>query len=453
MKKFASFGVCVVLLGMMAGAVFAEEVVVKVRTKAGPPFEDWRGNNFIEAASTLNEQLKADGDARQVKLELIQDNKDWGPYKQEFEFSSKSGEAPDIILSGHEHLADWVESGFVIALDDFIAKYPDTYNDVIPALWNCTMYKGKRWAVPQDAEARPLYWSKPLLKKLGWSDEQINALPEQIEKGEFTLQYLLDTAKEAVDKGIVKEGYGYWHRPRNGPDFWYLYYNYGGQTMDDATGKLVYDKAVGLKHLKFYEDVTQTYKVLVTDMFGREWPEWHTEVSSAEKVLFWMGGTWNWGDWKVNYVADKGGEAFLFDNIGFGLIPAAEKGGKPVTLTHPLVYGVSSGSKNPDLAFRLITLVTTKEANTKHAVESAHLGILKSQADYEPYKADRFLGEALYMLNYTTFLPNNPNWGTYSEAWFQAMQAVETGDLSAEDAVEFVVEQLQNELGDEVIIK
>jgi inositol-phosphate transport system substrate-binding protein len=118
-----------------------------------------------------------------------------------------------------------------------------------------------------------------------------------------------------------------------------------------------------------------------------------------------------------------------------------------------LVYGISSGSKHPDLAFRLITGVTTKEANTKHAVDSAHLGILKSQGDYEPYKADRLLSEALYMLDYTTFLPNNPDWGAYSEAWFTGLQAVEAGDLTAEDAVEFVVERLQNELGDRVIIK
>jgi inositol-phosphate transport system substrate-binding protein len=453
MKKLLSLVMCLILIIGIVGSAFAEEVVLKVRTKAGPPFEDWRGNNFVEVVPMLNEQLKQEGDARQVKLELIQDNKDWGLYKQEFEFGSKSGEAPDIILSGHEHFAAWVESGFVIALDDYIAKYPETYDDIFPSLWNCTMYKGKRWAVPQDAEARPLYWSKPLLKKLGWSDEEIKALPEKIKAGEFTLQDLLETAKEAVDKGVVEEGYGLWHRVRNGADFWYIYYNYGGQTYDEASGKLVYDKAVGLKHLKFYEDATQNYKVLVTDLFGREWPEWHTEVSSADKVLFWMGGTWNWGDWKVNYVAEKGGEEFLFENIGFGLIPAAEKGGKPVTLTHPLVYGVSSGSKHPDLAFRLITLITTKEANTKHAVESAHLGILKSQADYEPYKADRFLSEALYMIEYTTFLPNNPDWGTYSEAWFQGLQAVEAGDLTAEDAVEFVAEQLQNELGDRIIIK
>ena len=53
---------------------------------------------------------------------------------------------------------------------------------------------------------------------------QIEALPERIRSGEFTLQDLLETAREAVDKGVVEEGFGFWHRPLNGPDFWEFYY-------------------------------------------------------------------------------------------------------------------------------------------------------------------------------------------------------------------------------------
>ena len=98
-------------------------------------------------------------------------------------------------------------------------------------------------------------------------------------------------------------------------------------------------------------------------------------MSATDKIVFWAGGTWNWSDWAVNYVSDRGGQDFLFDNIGFGLIPAAETGGRPVTLTHPLAYMISSQSENPDLAFRLITAITSDEANTRHAVGSAHLGL------------------------------------------------------------------------------
>ncbi len=134
-------------------------------------------------------------------------------------------------------------------------------------------------------------------------------------------------------------------------------------------------------------------------------------------------------------------------------VPTATKGGKPVTLTHPLAYMVSAKSKHPDLAFKLISAVTSDEANTRHAVGSTHLGVLKSQATYAPYLEDRLLTEVLYMLEFTTFIPNNPNWGVYNSAWFEGMQSVESGDMTAAEAVDFVVERMQAELGDKVIIR
>jgi len=121
-------------------------------------------------------------------------------------------------------------------------------------------------------------------------------------------------------------------------------------------------------------------------------------------------------------------------------------------LSHPVVYVISSQSAHPDLALALIAKATTDEANTRHAINSTHLGILKSQADYEPFAQDIFLSNVLYMLDFTTFLPNSPNWGPYSTITFEALAAVQSGDLNAQEAVDLVVEGLQNELGDEIII-
>ena len=56
-------------------------------------------------------------------------------------------------------------------------------------------------------------------------------------------------------------------------------------------------------------------------------------------------------------------------------------------------------------------------------------------------------------MEYTTFLPNSPYWSAWSEAYYLGIQAVESGDLSPSEAIEVVIEQLQNELGDNVIIE
>ena len=457
MKKLAmKSGIMAVALAagllLVGGAIsYAQETVtVTVRTIANPPMENWRGDNFLLAAEELNADLKAAGDPRRVKIDLIQDGISWGPYLSEFVLSYGAGEAPDIWLTGHEFIGAQAEAGRIIVLDEMLKEFP-IFNLIIEGLWDSTSYKGKIWGIPQDAEARPLYFNKALLKKLGWSNVEIAALPGKIEKGEFTLYDMLETAKEAVARGVVELGNGFWTRPSNGPDFTALYYAFGGETIDSATGKLVFDKAAGLKYYKFFYDAVQTYGSM--GGLGLSWSEsWHPGVSGS-KVLFWIGGTWQWAEWAEIYLKDLGGETYMWENFGFALIPAAEKGGKPNTLTHPLAYLINSQSEYPDLALALIAKVTNYGPNTRHAIASTHLGILKDQTEYKFYKVSRLLSETLYMLDYTTFLPNNPYWGSYSPIIYEALAATVGGEFTPEEAVDFVVDGLQRELGDKVIIR
>ena len=175
-------------------------------------------------------------------------------------------------------------------------------------------------------------------------------------------------------------------------------------------------------------------------------------ISSADRVLFAFGGSWNWADWASNYVNDRGGEEFLFENLGFAALPAGGTG-IPTTLTHPLVYMISSQVEHPDLAMLVIAKATTRELNTTYSVESSHLGILRSQADYPPYTDNRFLASLSPLLDITTVLPNSPYWSTWSEAFFLGIQAVESGELTAEEALEVVVDRLENEIGENVVIR
>jgi inositol-phosphate transport system substrate-binding protein len=427
-----------------------ELVTLVARCKANPPTEDGRCNNLLQAVVSANATLEENGDNRRIQVETVQDNKDWGPYKTEFELASDADEAPDIIVSGHEDIGNWATAGIIIPITDMIGNYPEL-DDVIDSLWASTELDGERWGVPQDAEARPFYWTKPLLLQVeGWDQARVDGLAEEIANGAFTFQDMLDTAEAAVQQGVVEPGNGYWHRPRNGPDFLYYYTSAGGEVMGEG-GALVFDQDAALAVYQMFESMTQERDILSPTRLDGDWGSWNTDVASAEKVLFWAGGTWQWADWAANYVVE-GGEDFLFENIGYGPIPAGTTG-KPTTLTHPLVYMISSGSDHPDLALQLIAAATTAEINTPYAVASGHLGVVNAQADYEPYTSDRWLSAVLPLLEYTTFLPNSPHWSAWSEAYYLGLQAVESGDLTAEEALEVVVDQMQNELGDNVIIR
>jgi len=432
--------------------VGGELIHIVARCKASPPYEDGRCNNLVAAVGAANQALAEAGDDRRIELESIQDDADWGDYKTEFELASEAGEAPDIVCSGHEHIGDWATAGYLTDITGMIGDYPE-FADVIDSLWTSTELGGKRWGVPQDAEARPFYYSKILLSELGWSDDDIESLDERVAAGEFTWQDMFDTAAEAVEKGIVEPGDGWWHRPSNGPDFLYYYYGAGGEIKGE-TDALIFDKAAALKVYELLYDAAQVRNIIRPNKLDGDW-DFHKEYTSMfDKVLFVFEGTWRWASWHTNFLQDVGGEAYLFENVGFAPIPANEEGtGKPTTLTHPLVYMVSSQCEYPDLALLLISKATVKELNTTYAVDSGHLGVLKSQADYAPYTSAKFLSLTLPLLEYTTFLPNSPYWSAWSEAYYLGIQAVESGDLNPEEAVEVVVEQLQNELGDNVVIR
>ncbi len=430
-----------------------EEVTIVAWTIGPDDPSYYRAKNLETAAERLNKKLEAEGSNVRVKVEASFDTTSWGDYKKRVLLAFEGGKAPDIVLSGHEDIAPWADAGYIIALDDYIAQYPDTYNDIFESLWGAVTYKGKRWAIPQDTEARPMYFSKARLRELGWSEEEIEALPEKIKNGEFTLYDMLEVAKEAQDKGVVEPGYGYWHRPKKGSDFYHFYYNCGGTLQDPDTGKLVLDKKALKCVYQFFWDATQEYKVTKTDLIGTEWKIIHETVSSG-RALFFNGGTWNWAEWRDKYLPNEADpEAYLWENIGFALIPAMKKGGKPNTLSHPLVYMVTAQSKNPDLAFRIITEATAPDLNALHAVESGHLAILKSELNDPKYAEDKFAQAAAYMLEYTTFLPNNPDFGTLDEIYFGGISAVESGQWTPDEAVENVIADVQVELGDKVIIK
>lgn len=426
----------------------AAQVVHLTAWTIGPDEPSYnRKDNLLTAADALNQQLASEGSGMRVALDATFSTGDWGSYKQRFVLAAQSGKAADIVATGHEDIAAWAAAGYVIPLDAYVKKYPE-FSRVIPTLWVATKFEGKIYAIPQDVEARPLYYNMPLLAKLGWPQEKIAGLSKAIEAGQFTLADLLQTAKEAVEKGVVTPGHGWWIRPINGPDYYMYYEAFGGRTQD-ASGKLLLDTKALHDEYTFFHDAVVTDKVTPKDLIGTDWNSWH-EVVVSRQVLFTQCGTWCWAQWIAQYKmpADD-----LWKTYGFALVPAGRKGGKPVTLSHPIVYMISKNSKYPDLAARILALATTPQLNARHAVTSGHLAILTNEAAVPEYAHDRFASETIYMLKDTTFLPNNKLFGTYDQAMWLGLSAVIGGQMTPDQAVQTVTQQLRTNLGNNVLIR
>ena len=129
-----------------------------------------------------------------------------------------------------------------------------------------------------------------------------------------------------------------------------------------------------------------------------------------------------------------------------------EKGGKPGSLTHPIIYAVATDAADPELAVRLLGHASAADLNTDHAVTTTHIGIKPEQLKDPRYKEAWPLARATDLLNVTKFLPNNPQFGELNGIIFSAVQGVETGRLSARQAADFVIDEARSSL-ENVIVK
>jgi inositol-phosphate transport system substrate-binding protein len=437
------------LVAVMLPPAQAQRVVVIKAWTIGPDNPSVnRFNNLVTAAERLNKDLVRENAGVQIKVEGFFDTTNWDQYLRRVLLGFQSpADAPDIVQANGSLAATWADAGFITALDGYLPKYPQ-FTDVYPALWAAMKYKGKTWAVPQDTEARPLYFNKTLLKQAGWTDQQIAALPGRLSSGDFTWDDVLATARDAVQKKVVEAGKGYYHRPVNGPDFIQWYRSFGGRDFDAATGKLVINKAALLRYYTWLRTGVDQ-GVIEKDRLNNDWNRYQQPVTDG-KVLFFSGGTWQWAEWEREWVSRKGGEEWLFANFGYGPHPAHAKGGKAITFSNPQAYFITAASKNKDLAMRLLAYTTVPDLDAKHAVGSAHLPILRATARLVNNK---FLKEVSYLLNFTTFAPTHPDLSKWQDAVYRGVSATESGQVTPAQAVDLVASEMQRTIRDQIIVE
>jgi inositol-phosphate transport system substrate-binding protein len=241
------------------------------------------------------------------------------------------------------------------------------------------------------------------------------------------------------------------HRPNAGPDYLMTFAAFGAKFMDDASGQLLLPLQPIRKGLDWYawnaaNGVTPKNNTSMT------WDEIQTAFKSEQAFIFhqgvWAVGEWQIGDAKGNTWPKTA--AGYFKKIGWIHAPAGAKGGQPANLSHPIVYVVNPKSKNAELAALLVAYASLPYYNTKHAATTAHTAITHGQKSMPQYENAWYLQAATPMLARSTFLPNHPDFGRYNSVLFKALQGVETGRLTPAKAIEFLEDEMTNELKNSV---
>lgn len=436
-----------VVLAAGAGSAVAKDYTISVWAGGTGPSDTYRIDAIKIAARLLEEEAAVKGEDLNITIEG-KPYTQWEEFKQAVTLASEAGTAPNIVVAGHEDIAAWAQSGLIVPIEDYVNLESWPINDIFDNLLLISSFNGELYGLPQDAESRPFFFWKDHLRGIGYSDGEIAKMPEQIQSGAYTLQNVIADAKKMQDAGLVEAGYGFYPRVSNGPDYWQFYLSFGGQ-MENADGKLVFDRAAMTKFYQFFVDAVAA-GVTRKNHIGTPWDQWYSEVANG-KAGIWHGGTWHY----ARYTKKEGLDDF-FGSIQFSLVPAGDAAGTPNTITHPLVYLLTQQDDDDAIAVAadLIKIASEPRINSLHAIKSAHLGISKAETSVDLYSGDRWTRETTsLLLPYASAVPNNVNFGQYWEIMWSGLESSWTGQKSVAESISDVEADLKTTLGDKIVIR
>ena len=432
----------------LAMPAMAEDISITVWAGGSNDSDSYRIEAIEMAADILEREAAILGEELNITVDGRRDFSGWDEFKQGVTLGAEAGTAPSIVVTSHLDIAPWSQAGYIVAVEDYVDLDAWPLSNVYPNLMEIASAGGTQWGVPQDAESRPFFFWRETLSQIGYSEDFIDALPDMVASGEYTLANVLEDAKKAVDMGLVEAGYGFYPRVSNGPDYAQFYQSFGGELIDPDSGKLVLDKAAMTEFYQFFVDAVAA-GVTRQNHIGTEWNQWYNEVANG-RAAFWHGGTWHFGRY-----AREGNDDF-WNTIQFSLIPAGNDRGRANTITHPLVYLVmdQEDERIEEVAAQLVAIATEPRLNTLHAIQSNHLAVAKAQDGIELYSGNRWAAEATErLLGSANSQPNHLQYGAYSEAMFRGLEAAWTGVQTPEEAVAEVEAQMTATIGDDLIVR
>ena len=267
-------------------------------------------------------------------------------YSNRILLSHAGGIAPDVIREGIDGGIAWINRGLNMPLDPYIDG-PDGIDrkDFIPSLWDPIAIRGKTYGVPQDINIQGLYYNRDLFDKAGitypdetWTWQDLKSAAERLTEDKDK-----DGHAEVVGLDLA------WGAGSFRP---FLYQN-GGHIWNEDRTKTLIDSPEAIEALKFYKSLMQSYSLTRSgdSQRGGLGPDKFFEQG---RIAMYIDGSWRTPSLQKNA-----------PNLRFGVAPLP-KGKQSMSVSGSCFWAMSSQTKHPEAAWKLIKFISSKEALTRY---------------------------------------------------------------------------------------
>lgn len=388
----------------------------------------------IDAGERLNKKYAESGKNIQIEFETDYQTIDWTEYHNNMVFAHKSKDAPDIFALDSD-IPGYVRAGTLLDLTDVMSELSSQF---VPNVMKSGTVNGKIYAVPFDLPVRVIYYHKPALAKIGWTEAQIKELPKAIQQGEFSFEDFIALTEEVVAKG--GSTYGLAHRPGIGNDFLDVLMTLGGQYYTDD-GVLVFDEPALLRFFEFTYNNANVSMITPQNLNQMGWTTINTMVGNGECFAYYG------PIYSSTYVASAAGlKAAEFAAVEeFVLFPVSDYNAKPFAIAAPQSIGVSAVTKYPEICKDLIRELATDSSDllARHASKIYSLSSIKTANADEQVLTNPVIANATYMADYAITLPSIVGLNTFSSELFKQIVGLELGKTTPEKAVQEMKAQIK----------
>lgn len=334
-------------------------------------------------------------------------------YENKLRIAISGGKAPDIFDVDGVFTSNYAHNGALLSLEPYWGN--EDYFDYVNSSQEKTMYNGKKYAVSMSETSVALFYNKDHFAEVGITDT-----PTKFEDAWTWDEYLEAARKLTItDDGMTLRygGLPGWKAPDNSSEaatFTHMLYlwNNGAQVTDDklisAKGFLDSDKTIQV--LQKYQDFFQKYKVAPLESISKA-----VEGFEIGKLSMFLGNI------SIANTLTK-----QYPDIAFGVMPVPVGENRYAT-SGGWNLAISSQTKHPDEAWKVINAISSKEGHAKYTDYMGYMPSRMSTLEANGKLNEYPLSVAKDMLPYAKARPITPAYAEMSPIIAELMNAVAYG--------------------------
>lgn len=415
------------VVGVLGAVVISELVVRREPSKEGRVvvtyWEKW--TNFEEAA--MREVVKEFNRSQdRIYVEFLSVS----GIGQKVLMATAGGIPPDVAGLFGANVAQYAFNNAVMPLDEMAAEAGISREDYIPIYWDICSYRGRLWALPSTPASTTLHFNRTMFREGGWDPERPPRTFEELDAMDKQLGVVRNGRVERM--GFLPTEPGWW--PWSWPGF------FGGDLWN-GLDRVTMSRAENVRAYTWMRGYSERYGLQQVQAFQQGFGGFDSPQNAFldGKVASVLQGVW-----MFNFIERHR------PDMDWTVADFPHPGDRPdlarTTVADCDVLVIPRGAKHPREAFEFIKFVQSRRAMEMLCMgQKKHSPLREVSEEFVRNHPNPYMMKfrELAMSPNALIPPRTPIWPAWSDELSVAIQRINSGSATPEEAMRAVEAKIQ----------